>query len=77
LSTDSANLGLQEVLDTLQKQRHERKDVVLDRARAALAAAREDIARGIDVDQAVIDELQRSISEFERYTVERPGLPPE
>jgi len=49
--------------------------MVLERARAALASAHEDMARGIEVDPEVIRELEQSIAEFERFTVERPGLP--
>ncbi|MBV9241535.1 MAG: hypothetical protein JO314_05965 [Acidobacteria bacterium] len=69
------DLSLEEALDTLQKERHARKSAVLDRARAALASAREDLARGVAVDENVIRELERSIAEFERFTIERPGLP--
>jgi DnaJ-domain-containing protein 1 len=77
LSTDTEKSTLQEALDTLRRDRHERKSEVLDRARSALAAAHEDMARGIDVDPDVIRELEQSIAEFERFTIERPGLPPE
>ena len=70
-------LSLDEQLKRLQRERHERKASVLARARAALATAREDIARGVDVDPEVIRDLERSIAEYERYTLERPGLPPE
>ena len=77
MSTEKDNLQLEEALETLRRERHARKGVVLERARAALAAAREDIARGVHVDPNTIAELERSIAEFERFTVERPGLPPE
>jgi len=76
LSRDNEKLTLDEALDTLQRERRERKSAVLERARAALAAAREDIARGLAVDENAIRELERSIAEFEKYTLERPGLPP-
>jgi ribosome-binding protein aMBF1 (putative translation factor) len=74
---DEEPLSLDEQLKRLQRERHERKATVLARARAALATAREDIARGVDVDAAVIADLERSIAEYERYTLERPGLPPD
>jgi hypothetical protein len=74
---DNDKLTLEEALDTLQRERHARKESVLERARAALAAAREDIDRGVAVDENTVRELERSIAEFEKYTLERPGLPPE
>ena len=74
---DEKGLPLEEQLKRLRRERHERKATVLARARAALATAREDIARGLEVDPAVISDLERSIAEYERYTLERPGLPPE
>lgn len=77
MSTENDNLTLAEALETLQRDRHARKSVVLERAHAALAAAREDIARGLAVDESAVRELERSIAEFEKYTLERPGLPPE
>jgi len=79
LGTDNENSNstLQDALDTLREERHARKSAVLDRARAALDAAREDMAQGFDVDQNVVRELEHSIAEFERYTLERPGLPRE
>ena len=76
MSTDNDKLTLDEALDTLQRERRERKSAVLERARAALAAAREDIAGGLAIDENAIRELERSIAEFEKYTLERPGLPP-
>jgi len=74
---EKENLSLQEALDALQRERHARKSVILERAKAALAAARDDVSRGVDVDPDVIRDLERSIAEYERYTLERPGLPPE
>ena len=74
---DNEDLSLREALDALQRERHERKSVILDRAKAALAAARDEASRGLDVDTDVIRDLERSIAEYERYTLERPGLPPE
>ncbi len=74
---DNENLSLQEALDALQRERHARKSVILDRAKAALAAARDDASRGLDVDADVIRDLERSITGYEKYTLERPGLPPE
>jgi DnaJ-domain-containing protein 1 len=74
---DEEGLSLEEHLKILQRERHERKATVLARARAALATAREDIARGAQVDPAVISDLENSIAEYERYTLDRPGLPPE
>ncbi len=76
-SLENNTPGLEEALDTLRRNRHERKDVILERARAALANAREDLARGVAVDPDVIRDLERSIAEYELFTVERPGLPPE
>jgi hypothetical protein len=74
---DNETLSLQEALEALRRERHAHKDVILERARATLAMARSDIARGADVDPDVIRDLERSITEYERYTLERPGLPPE
>ncbi|MFL6373387.1 MAG: hypothetical protein ACJ73D_01850 [Pyrinomonadaceae bacterium] len=72
---DDEKLSLEEALDALQRDRHARKSVILDRAKSTLAAAQEDISRGVHVDPNVIRELERSIAEYERYTLERPGLP--
>jgi ribosome-binding protein aMBF1 (putative translation factor) len=69
------DLTLEQHLDLLREQRHARKGVILDRARSALANAREDLAKGIEIDPVVIRDLERSIAEYERYTIERPGLP--
>ena len=77
MSAETERTTLQEALDTLQRDRHERKSSVLDRARVALALVHEDMARGIDVDPEVIRELEKSIAEFEKFTIERPGLPQE
>ncbi|HEY2848040.1 MAG TPA: hypothetical protein VGI80_09500 [Pyrinomonadaceae bacterium] len=74
---DSENLSLEEALDALRRERHTRKGVILERAKSALAMARDDIARGVDIDPIAIRDLERSIAEYERYTLERPGLPPE
>jgi|GEM_PF-5973688 len=74
---DEEPLSLEEQLKILRHERHERKASVLARARAALATAREDMERGVDVDPAVVADLERSIAEYERYTIERPGLPPD
>lgn len=74
---DERDMSLEEHLKILREERHARKFAVLERARAALKTAREDVARGVDVDPQVIRELEESISEYERYTIERPGLPPD
>jgi hypothetical protein len=69
--------SLQQALDALQRERHARKSVILERAHSALDAAREDIARGVEVDPTAVRDLEAAIAEYERYTIERPGLPPE
>ena len=69
------NLSLEEALEELRRERHARKSAILDRAKSSLASARDDVARGVHVDPAVIRDLERAIAEYERYTLERPGLP--
>ena len=70
------DLTLEQHLALLRTERHARKSVILERAHAALNNAREDLAKGVQIDPDVIRELERSIAEYERYTIERPGLPP-
>ena len=71
------DLTLEQHLDLLREERHARKSVILERARAALRNAREDVANGVDIDPQVLRDLESSIAEYESYTLERPGLPPE
>jgi hypothetical protein len=70
------DLTLEQHLDLLRTERHARKSAILERAHAALNNARDDLAKGVQIDPDVIRELERSIAEYERYTIERPGLPP-
>lgn len=70
-------LSLDEHLEQLSEANRERRDVILDRARKALAVAREEAAAGRNVDPETIRSLEDAIDNYERFTVERPGLPPD
>lgn len=70
-------LSLDEHLEQLREANHKRKDAILTRARQALETAREEIARGQHVDPETIKSLEDAIRGYEKFTLERPGLPPE
>ena len=44
------DLTLEQHLDLLRTERHARKSVILERAHAALRNAREDLAKGVQID---------------------------
>ena len=70
-------LSLEEHLELLRKQNRERKAVIIERAQKALDAARDELARGHNIDLKTIRDLEETIADYKKHTMERPGLPPE